>query len=447
MRIALYARVSKREQAEGYSLDAQLDAMRVYTQTQGWEVMEEYIDAGYPGRDDKRPSFQHLIRDALEGKFDAILVHSLDRFARSRFVSVTYKALLRQHNVFVYSATEPVDPSDASSVITEGMLEVIHEWYSAKLAVETKKGMRRMVAEGGWPHRAPFGYENKRNNRETWLEVAVETGAMITHAFNEFSTGKYTLSSWAKTAWDLGYRNAQAGRIHKSQWHKIFRNRFYIGLITWDGEEYQGAWPTLVDPATFQRVQEILDRNRNIGRGPYSPHRDYLLSGFLWSVDSDSSMHGTVAKKRFCYYRSLKPCENGRRHHVRCEILEQAVAGLLYNVVMDDLQAIELFDPHLQLALKAAPTIGDVYEWLETLDEKRDVLCSVFSCICVKDQGIMTAKLKPLFCLVEHAPGSNAEGSAFGTRNSDLISYQILSESYTLPMSALFLPRAFVMES
>jgi len=46
----------------------------------------------------------------------------------------------------------------------------------------------------------------------------------------------------------------------------------------------------------------------------------------------------------------MKMCGNGRRHHVRCEILEQAVAQLLYDVVVDDPQAIKLFDPPLQLA-------------------------------------------------------------------------------------------------
>jgi len=43
MKIALYARVSSREQTEGYSLDAQLDAMRTYAKAQDWEVVEEYI--------------------------------------------------------------------------------------------------------------------------------------------------------------------------------------------------------------------------------------------------------------------------------------------------------------------------------------------------------------------------------------------------------------------
>lgn len=430
MKVALYARVSSRVQVEGYSLDAQLDAMHIYAKTQGWEVVEEYIDSGYPGRTDERPAFRRLIRDALASKFDAILVHSLDRFARSRFISVSYKALLRQNDVFVYSVTEPIDPEDASSVVMEGMLEVIHEWYSAQLAVKTKMGMKQKVADGGWPHRAPFGYNNKRNGRETWLEVA-EMGTMITNAFDEFSTGAYTLESWTEMAWSLGYRNAEGGKIWRSQWGKIFRNTFYIGLITWDGEKYQGAWPSLTDPRTFQKVQEILDNNRTAGRGPYSPHRDYLLAGLLWSLDSDSSMHGTVAKKKFSYYRSMEPCENGKRHHVRSKTLERGVSELLYDVVFDDF-VIKYFDPPLQLALKVAASVGHVYNWLETFEQKHNVLCTVFERLYVKDQEITACALKTGFCLVEGSRFRNSKVAHPGRDLfNNLISYQILIESPT----------------
>lgn len=434
MRIALYARVSKREQAEGYSLDAQLDAMRAYAEAHGWEVVREYIDPGFPGRTDERPAFRRLIRDAMAGLFDAILVHSLDRFARSRFISVSYKALLRQNDIFVYSVTEPVDHTDASSVITEGMLEVIHEWYSAKLAVETRKGMKRMVAEGGWPHRAPFGYANRRNDRETWLEVT-EASAMIVHAFQEFSTGQYTLESWTEMAWELGYRNADGGKIYKSQWHRILRNSFYIGLITWDGQEYQGSWPTLIDPLTFQRVQETLDANRIVSR-TYSPHRDYLLSGLLWSRDSNSAMSGTIAKGRYCYYRSMEPCsDNGKRHYVRCEILEDAVAQALYDVIPTSFEAVELFDPSFQLAVKVAPSLGDVYGYLEGLDEKRDVLCTVFKCLYIGGQEITSFDLHSLF-----GRASRMVDQSGCEHNSEIVCYQILSESSSLSLFPVSIP-------
>ena len=83
-RTALYSRVSSREQTEGYSLDAQLEAMREYAQSDGYGVAAEYVDGGYTGRSDNRPQFKRMIADAQAGLFDVVIVHKLDRFARSR---------------------------------------------------------------------------------------------------------------------------------------------------------------------------------------------------------------------------------------------------------------------------------------------------------------------------------------------------------------------------
>jgi site-specific DNA recombinase len=50
-RVAIYCRVSTEEQAsEGYSISAQLQTLRQYTQIYGWEIAEEYVDEGISGK-------------------------------------------------------------------------------------------------------------------------------------------------------------------------------------------------------------------------------------------------------------------------------------------------------------------------------------------------------------------------------------------------------------
>ena len=48
MRAAVYTRVSSNEQAEGYSLRQQREAVETYCKEQGWEVVEfiEDVDSG-----------------------------------------------------------------------------------------------------------------------------------------------------------------------------------------------------------------------------------------------------------------------------------------------------------------------------------------------------------------------------------------------------------------
>jgi DNA invertase Pin-like site-specific DNA recombinase len=55
MNAGLYARVSSEEQAEGYSIEAQVEAMRRFCQDRGWSVVREYIDPGVSGTIRERP--------------------------------------------------------------------------------------------------------------------------------------------------------------------------------------------------------------------------------------------------------------------------------------------------------------------------------------------------------------------------------------------------------
>ena len=117
--------VSSQEQVDGFSLYAQLKAMRGFAAQEGWDIASEYTDAGFSARTDDRPEFQRMILDAKAGRFDIILVHKFDRFGRRRQDAVTYKALLKRIGVRVCSVTEQVEPESASSVILEGILEVV----------------------------------------------------------------------------------------------------------------------------------------------------------------------------------------------------------------------------------------------------------------------------------------------------------------------------------
>lgn len=54
-KIALYARVSTDEQAEGHSIDAQLEKLREFAKEKGCRIYKEYVDIGYSGGTDDRP--------------------------------------------------------------------------------------------------------------------------------------------------------------------------------------------------------------------------------------------------------------------------------------------------------------------------------------------------------------------------------------------------------
>ncbi len=79
MRIAIYARVSTKDQ----SCDLQLRDLRAYCAARGFSLQREYVDVGESGAKDSRPQLNELMSAARKRLFDAAVVWRFDRFARS----------------------------------------------------------------------------------------------------------------------------------------------------------------------------------------------------------------------------------------------------------------------------------------------------------------------------------------------------------------------------
>ena len=138
-RALVYLRVSTKEQAEGFSLDAQREACVRYVDDHGWLLADVYSDRGESARTAKRPMFQALLqRVAEDPSVSFVVVHKLDRLARNVEDHVVIKAHMRRHGVALVSVSEGVDESPSGQLV-ENIMASIAAFYSANLGQETRK--------------------------------------------------------------------------------------------------------------------------------------------------------------------------------------------------------------------------------------------------------------------------------------------------------------------
>ena len=158
-RAAIYARFSSSRQRE----ESIADQVRVCTERavrEGWDIAGTYTDEARSGTDaSHRPGFQRMVADAERGAFDVLLVYKLDRFARNRYDSATYRAKLRRAGVEVVSATEGV-PDGPEGIILDSVLEGMAEYYSANLAQNVRRGMEGNALKCRHNGVRVFGYFN-----------------------------------------------------------------------------------------------------------------------------------------------------------------------------------------------------------------------------------------------------------------------------------------------
>ena len=386
MKLVIYARISSDKQSEN-SIEAQLRMCRQWAEQNGHEVVREYVDHGFSAKTANRDAFQQMVKAVLAGQADAILVHKLDRFSRNREDSVTYKAMLRRKGKQVISVSEPLGNTPTDRLL-EGMLETLNEFYLLNLAAETQKGMRNLAANGIFPLRPPLGYVKR--NKLCYVDPVA--GPKMTEAFREYATGNYTLSEWAAEAYRREIRTKAGNKLQKGRWSKLFRNPFYIGKFWWNDAVWDGIHEPLTDEKTWNTVQEILAERRPAEK--LGERHRYLLTGYLVSAVYAARMNGNTVRnkvgEKYFYYRAVG---GGAEHNVDENVALKNVTDVLKSVRVSDSRIVPLGDV-LRLAVRVAPSVGDVFEQLESDDLRAELLAAVLpkDAIIVGENGEMSLK-------------------------------------------------------
>ncbi len=314
-RAVIYLRVSTSKQAdkdfdpEGYSLPAQREACQRKAEALDAEVVEEYLDRGESARTADRPNFQAMIeRIKTKQDVDYVIVDKLDRFARNRRDDANILFDLRMAGANLVSVKENVDETPAGQLL-HAILAGINEFYSRNNGTETIKGMRQKVQVGGTPYRAPLGYLNARKV-VTGREIRIitfdqERAPLIRAAFELYATGEWTLQALLDELTARGLRTRPPGErpvkpVTLPVFARILHNPYYMGIVRWNGVEYEGRHDPLIDAETFARVQEIMAAH--FLAGDKQRRHNHYLKGSVYCRRCGSRLCLTNAKGRYLYF-------------------------------------------------------------------------------------------------------------------------------------------------
>ena len=209
---------------------------------------------------------------AQDGGVDYVIVHKLDRLARNRADDVEITRAFDEAGVRLVSTSENIDQTPGGMLL-HGIMSSIAEFYSRNLASEVVKGLSEKARAGGTIGRAPLGYLNRQGRdsqgREArWVDIDPVRGPLITQAFTEYATDRWTLSTLTDhlTAHGLTTVPTPSRPSHPLGHTKllaILRNPYYRGIVTYQGVHYPGTHQPLIDEATWQRVQTVLSQHRH----------------------------------------------------------------------------------------------------------------------------------------------------------------------------------------
>lgn len=161
MKVAVYARVSTSDQ----NCETQLEALREYCKRMGYEVYKEYVDRGYSGKDDKRPSFERLLSDMRAGAFQAVCCYKLDRVGRSvKHLLNLFEEFSNRKTGFI-SLSQNIDTTTAEGRMFLKMLMVLAEYERELIVSRVKDGLAR-ARKGGKRLGRPIGSRDRKERKK-----------------------------------------------------------------------------------------------------------------------------------------------------------------------------------------------------------------------------------------------------------------------------------------
>ncbi|SHF47058.1 site-specific DNA recombinase [Desulforamulus putei DSM 12395] len=307
--VAIYVRVSTEEQADNFSIPAQLELLRSYCRAMSYEIYDEYVDAGFSGTTSDRPALGRLIDDAKTGKFQVILVYRIDRFFRSVKDLLFVVDYLDKLGVSFRSVTEPFDTTNPIGKFMLSLLGSIAQLERDTFIERSMMGKIRRAEEGyvvlssppyGYDYIMPFESGRKSKSEKGYLVVNNDEAQVVKEIFLEYIKPDQSTITVAKYLAQKGYKTKRGGRWGGERVYSILTNTAYIG--EWRYKDISVSVPPIIDIDTFETAQKLLKERKNMIHR-VTP-RDYLLRGLLRCKKCGKYMGGTTQMHR--HYKNGK---------------------------------------------------------------------------------------------------------------------------------------------
>ena len=143
---AIYVRVSTDKQ----TVENQLLQLRQIAERRGWEVVEEYRDAGISGAKgrDGRPGLDQLLKDASKRRFDVVMAWAIDRLGRSLIDLLGTIQTLEACGVDLYLDQQSIDTTTPAGKLMYQVCGAFGEFERSVIRQRVNAGLKRAVEAG-----------------------------------------------------------------------------------------------------------------------------------------------------------------------------------------------------------------------------------------------------------------------------------------------------------
>jgi len=195
-RVAAYARVSTKQDEQINSYEAQIKHYTEYCSSRpDWTFVGMYADKGITGTSRKhRANFNLMIKDALDGKMDMIVLKSVQRFARNTLDTVGLARQLKEAGVEVIFEENNISNFDSNGELNLTINASIAQEESRNISENVKWGKDKRYRQGitSVAYSNFLGYDKHPDNPKVGFIVNEEQAKLVRLIYKLFMKGKTT---------------------------------------------------------------------------------------------------------------------------------------------------------------------------------------------------------------------------------------------------------------
>ena len=327
MKYIIYARKSTEEDdRQVLSIEAQLVELKEFAAKEKLEIVASLCEAK-TAKEPGRMKFAEMLAILESGKADGIISWHPDRLARNsvdggKIIHFVDRGLIKSLK-FPTFWFEPTPQGLFMLNIAFGQ----SKYFVDNLRENVKRGLRQKIRNGVWPGWAPVGYINNPKTRA--IDIDLEKSPKVVKMFELYATGNYTLNSLANWCKEKGLRGNLNKPLVIANIQKNLQNVFYLGLMKWKGEIFEGQHEPLISKKLFDKCQEVMAKR---GKVQEVRKHHFAFLGLLKCASCDCSITGE-RQKGHNYYRCTKKkglCQE--KHYLREEALMEQIKAFLQKV-------------------------------------------------------------------------------------------------------------------
>ena len=289
------------------SIEAQIAELKEFAKRENLFVTEfitEAKTAKIPGRG----QFAEVLKKIEKGMANAILSWHPDRLARNSidggkiiYLLDTGKLLDLKFPSFWFEST-PQGKFMLSIAFGQS------KYYVDNLSENVKRGNRQKLRNGVWPSKAPYGYIN--NPKTRGIDIDEEKSKVVKKAFQLFAEGGKSFVEISKLMHKFGIYKLDGDPVKVDQVKNMLSNRFYLGVLKYAGEYYQGTHKTFINKKLFDEAQKQVEK---IERPRHNGH-NFAFAGLATCGECGAAITAEQHIKKykngtgqtFVYYRCTK---------------------------------------------------------------------------------------------------------------------------------------------